>query len=119
MFAALRQGAQSGVFEPAEQQIVERVFQFADRRVSAIMTPRSHIVWLDINDNHLVWRHEISGSPYSRFPVCDGDLDHVLGVLRAKEFLAAPENFEIRSLLQPPITVPEQTPALKVLENFR
>jgi magnesium and cobalt exporter, CNNM family len=115
----LRQGAQTGVFEPAEQQIVERVFQFADRRVSAIMTPRSDIVWLDINDDRGAWRSEISGSPYSRFPVCDGDLDHVIGILHAKEFLTAPETIEIRSLLQPPITVPEQTPALKVLENFR
>jgi putative hemolysin len=68
----LRQGAQTGVFEPAEeQQIVERVFQFADRRVSGIMTPRSDIVWLDLNDNHAVWRREISGTPYSRPALVD------------------------------------------------
>jgi putative hemolysin len=47
----LRQGAQAGIFEPGEDQIVERVFQFADRRVSAILTPRGDIVWLDVKDS--------------------------------------------------------------------
>lgn len=48
----LRQGARAGVFEPMEQQIVERVFQFTDRRVTTIMTPRADVVWLDINDDN-------------------------------------------------------------------
>jgi len=48
----IRMGTRTGVFEPGEQQIVERVFRFADRRVSAIMTPRGNVAWLNVNDQH-------------------------------------------------------------------
>ena len=114
----IRMGAQTGVFEPGEQQIVERVFQFADRRVSAIMTPRGDIAWLDMNHQHADLRANIASSCHSRFPVCDGDLDHVIGIIEAREFLAESRS-DIRSLLKPPIVVPEMTPALKTLEQFR
>jgi putative hemolysin len=84
----IRMGTQTGVFEPGEQQIVERVFQFADRQVSAIMTPRGNIAWLDLNDQDSDLRANIVSSRHARFPVYDGDLDHVIGTLEAKEFLA-------------------------------
>lgn len=115
----LRQGTQAGVFEPAEQRIVERVFQFGDRRVSALMTARADINWLDINDDRAGWRAEISRSTHSRFPVCEGDLDRTIGILQAKDFLVAPEGSDVRSLLRAPVVVPEHMPALKVLESFR
>jgi putative hemolysin len=115
----IRMGTQTGVFEPGEQRIVERVFQFADRRVSAIMTPRGNIAWLDLNDQHSELRANIVGSRHSRLPVCDGDLDHVVGILEAREFLAECRTIDIRPLLKPPILVPETTPALKTLEQFR
>jgi putative hemolysin len=115
----LRQGAQAGIFEPGEYQIVERVFQFADRRVSAIMTPRGDVVWLDVKDSYSELRTKITASVKSRFPVCDGDLDSVIGILHAKDFLAAPENADIRSLSKHPVVVPQTMPALKVLEQFR
>lgn len=115
----LRQGAQAGIFEPGEYQIVERVFQFADRRVSAIMTPRGDIVRLDVKDSYSELRTKITASLKSRFPVCDGDLDSVIGILHAKDFLAAPENADVRSLSKHPVVVPQTMPALKVLEQFR
>jgi putative hemolysin len=115
----LHQGAQAGIFEPGEYQIVERVFQFADRRVSAMMTPRGDIVWLDVKDSYSELRTKITASLKSRFPVCDGDLDSVLGILHAKDFLAAPENADVRSLSKHPVVVPQTMPALKVLEQFR
>lgn len=59
----IRQGVKSGVFEHAEQQIVERVFRFADRRVGAIMTPRADITWLDISESYAALRSTITGSP--------------------------------------------------------
>lgn len=115
----LHQGAQAGIFEPGEYQIVERVFQFADRRVSAMMTPRGDIVWLDSKDSYSELRTKITASLKSRFPVCDGDLDNVIGILHAKDFLAAPENADVRSLSKHPVVVPQTMPALKVLEQFR
>jgi putative hemolysin len=115
----LHQGAQAGIFEPGEYQIVERVFQFADRRVSAMMTPRRDIVWLDVKDSYSELRSKITASLKSRFPVCDRDLDSVIGILHAKDFLAAPENADVRSLSKHPVVVPQTMPALKVLEQFR
>ncbi len=115
----LRQGAQAGIFEPGEHQIVERVFQFADRRVSAIMTPRTDIVWLDVEDGFSELRAKISSSQHSRFPVCEGDLDRVIGILHAKDFLAALENADVRGLVKHAVIVPQSMAALKVLEQFR
>lgn len=114
----IREGTKTGVFEHSEQQIVERVFRFGDRNVGAIMTPRADITWLDIRESNSALRLKITGTPYSRFPVGDGDLDHLLGILYAKDFLAA-QRGDIRNLLKQPLFVPERTPALKVLEQFR
>lgn len=115
----LRQGATAGIFEPGEYQIVERVFQFADQRVSAIMTPRADIVWLDVKNTHSELRTKVSDSLHSRFPVCDGDLDHVIGILHAKDLFTGSESADIRALLKDPVIVPQSMPALKVLEQFR
>ena len=115
----LRQGARAGIFEPGEYQIVERVFQFADQRVSAIMTPRAEIVWLDVKNTHSEIRTKVSDSLHSRFPVCDGDLDHVIGILHSKDLLTGSESSDIRTLLKDPVIVPKSLPALKVLEQFR
>jgi putative hemolysin len=116
--ALLRMGTTNGIFEQDEQQIVERVFRFADRKISAIMTHRADITWLDVNDPPSVLREEIKGSPYLRLPACDGDLDRTLGILSAKDYLAE-DNPDLRKLLKPPVFAPEAMPALKVLEQFR
>jgi putative hemolysin len=117
--ALIRMGTQSGVFDKDEQQIVERVFRFGDRRISAIMTHRAEVAWLDVNDPPAVLRGEIIRYPYLRFPVCDRDLDLTLGIVSAKDYLAAGERANIREMLQTPVFVPEGLPALKVLERFR
>lgn len=115
----IRMGARTGVFKKDEQQIVERVFRLSNRRVSAIMTHRADIVWLDINDPPDVLVKAIRQIRYLRVPVCDGDLDRTLGILSAKDFFAAVENTDIRTMLKPAVYVPEGMPALKVLEQFR
>ena len=115
----LRQGTQIGVFEPMEQQIVERVLQFGDRRVSMIMTPRSDVVWLDLREDYVNWRDKVVHSPHSRFPVCDGDMDHVLRIVEAKDFLVVNDKSRMRAVFKPTVMVPEQTAALNVVEQLR
>src|SRR5215471_3147861 len=115
----LRQGIQSGVFEPMEQQIVERVFQFSDRRVSTLMTPRTDVVWLDVNEDYSKWRHRVARSPHSGLLLCDGNIDCVLGIILAKDLLGAPEGMDVRTLLKQPVVIPPQTTALKVLEQLQ
>jgi putative hemolysin len=118
----VRQGAEAGMFEAAEQDMVERVFRLGDEHVSAIMTPRRDIVWLNLNDSHEINRQKLMNSRHTRFPVCHDDLDNVLGVLSVTDMLArclSNQPLDLTALLQQPLFVPESTGALKVLELFK
>jgi len=115
-------GAGAGVFEEAEKDMVERVFRLGDRRVVTFMTPRSKIVWLNANDKPEAIREKISGRSYSLFPVCEGDLDSVVGVVQAKDLLLCAdggEEFDLAGAVLPPLFVPESMRGLKVLERFK
>ncbi len=106
----LDQGTQAGVFEASEQDMVEGVFSLNDRRLSSLMTPRNEIIWLDIKDSPLEIRKKISGSSYSRLPVCSGSLDHILGLVKAKDILLIEydtENSQLTDILQPALYIPE------------
>ena len=118
----IAQGAQAGVILEAEQEMVEAVFKLADRRVGALMTPRRDITWLNLEDPPEKLYAQISESPYSRFPVCAGSLDNVVGVVKAKELLArcasgAP--LDLRAAMRRPLFVPDTRTALQVLEAFK
>ncbi len=118
----LEKGTRVGVFEEAEQDIVESVFRLGDRRVDAIMTPRTEVFWLDLDDPLDQIFQEVAGNPYSLFPVAQGDLDNAIGILRARDLLVARlENqvINLRDLLLQPIFVPESTPVFRVLEEVR
>jgi len=120
--ALIEQGTQAGMFEEAEQEMVERVFRLGDRRVSAVMTPRTEIVWLDREASALEIRRTITESAHSRFLVADGSLDNVLGVVHAKDLLAhilGEQVVNLEATLQQPLYVPESMRALKVLELFK
>jgi putative hemolysin len=116
------QGAQAGMIEEAERDIVESVFRLGDRRVDKLMTPRTAVIWLDINDPLDVIEQEIISSNHSRFPVCNDELDNVLGVVLGKDLLVRKlqnEPLDLRPLLQRPLIVPESLPALRLLERFK
>ncbi|MFM7426537.1 MAG: hemolysin family protein [Elainella sp.] len=118
----VRQGTEAGMFEEAEQDMVERVFRLGDQRVSALMTPRLEVRWLDLNDSTEVNRRKMSESRHSRFPVCQETLDNVLGVVHVSDILArslSGEPIDLAAMLRQPLFVPESTPALKVLELFK
>lgn len=115
----LDQGTQAGVFEEAEQDMVKGVFSLADQRVSALMTPRTEIVWLDMEDSPEEARAKIAATPHARFPVCEGDPDRVIGVLRARDWLLAGPDAPLRDFLQPPMYIPETAFASQALEMFK
>lgn len=118
----LEQGARSGVFHPAEREMAERIFALADDRVVALMTPRPEVTWIDIDDPSEESVRRMIESPFSRFPVGRGDLDDLIGIIRAKDYLAA-RSFNagatIESSLIEPFVLPETTHALQALERFR
>ena len=116
------QGRQSGLFEDVEQEIVERVFRLSDRTVNSLMTHRSEMVWLDVEDPISENINKILDSGHSNFVVCKGDVDNVIGVLRAKDLLrefAAGRSVSIPASLQMPPFVPEGMNALEVVERLK
>jgi putative hemolysin len=118
----VRQGTEAGMFEAAEQDMVERVFRLGDQQVSGIMTPRPDITWLDLNDSAEVNRRKMVESRHSRFPVCQETLDNVLGVVHVTDVLTrslSGEPIDLATLLRQPLFLPEGTHALKVLERFK
>jgi len=118
----IEEGTHIGTFEAAEQDMVERIFRLADRRVSVLMTPRPDIDWLDANDTPQEISRVIRESSFSRFPVCDGSLDNVLGMVHVKDLFQqciAGQLLDLKAVLQEPVYVPENTSTLKVLEIFK
>jgi putative hemolysin len=115
----VEQGRQSGVFEESEQDMIEGVLRLDERRVGGLMTPRTQIVWIDINDSAEIIREKVASSRHSRFPVCQESLEEILGIVRTKDLLVqtlACQQLDLRSILQPPLFVPESASALRVLE---
>lgn len=116
----LRQATEAGTIPPHEQEIVERVFKLGDRRVNAMMTPRVDIEWLDVSRPIAELRETARSSAHSRLPVCDGDIDKVIGIVSAKDLWAdVRSESDVRDILQPPLFVPDNTPAFGLLEQFR
>ena len=118
----VRQGTAAGVFEELEQDMVEAVFQLGDKSARALMTPRTQIVWLDVNDTVERIRAKLSDSGHSRFPVCTGSLDNVVGVVQAKDLLASvlsDKTVNPQASMQQPAFVPRGMPALQVLDHIK
>jgi putative hemolysin len=118
----LEQGTRAGVFLAAEQDIVENVFWLGDQRVSAVMTPRHRIVWLDANAPPERNLAIMGQDPQNRYVLCDGALDNVMGVVAMKDLW--PEVLDggvpdVKEHALAPLFVPASTRALTVLEQFR
>lgn len=118
----IEQGTEAGTFEEAEQDMLNRVFRLGDRRVSALMTPRPDIIWLDLDDSAQVNRQTMIENPHSQFPVCQGELDNVLGIIHVNDLLSrylTNQPLDLTTALRRPLYVPESTPGLKILELFK
>lgn len=116
------QGTEAGVFEEAEHDMVEGVFSLGDQRVYSLMTPRTDVVYLDINDSVEEIRQKIGESDYSRFPVRQGTLDTILGIVKARDLLVkslSGEEIRLKDTLKPAFFIPETMFASRALEVFK
>lgn len=116
------QGAQYGIFEKSEREMLDKIFILGDMRVGALMTPRTQIKWLDLEDNDQYNLRIIRSTNHLFFPVARGSLDEIVGVVYSNEILAnyipgVPLRLEEAALQ--PLYIPKNTPALKVLEKFK
>lgn len=120
--AILVEGAETGVLEMEERDIIERVLRLADKPVRAIMTPRTEIVWIDRTAPREDIVARLRTSPYSRFVVCDGAIDNVAGVVQAKEILDRVldgKEFSLAEALRQPLALPDSVTALEALERLK
>ncbi len=118
----LAEGVRSGVVLDAERTMSERVMRLGDRSVTSIMTHRTRVAGLDSEAPQEDIIERLAASTYSRFPVCDGDLDNVLGVIKAREYLAAcaeGADVTLKNFMRQPVFIPETARALDLLEAFR
>ena len=118
----MEQGAEAGVFEAHEHQLVSRVFRLDDLRATAVMTPRTDIVYLDLDEPHDTLLDRIAQTPHSRFPVTHGDLDNIEGVLEVKALLrdvVRGEQLRIEARLVKPLYIPETLSVTEVLASFK
>jgi putative hemolysin len=118
----IEQGIQAGVFEQYEHDIVERVLDLDTRRAKTVMTPRTKIVWLDIEAQPEESWQKMVDSGHSYFPVCQGSVDKVLGIISVKTVWASmltSKDIDIRASLQPAAYVPETVPLLRLLKQIK
>ena len=118
----LEEGRRAGILEAAEQDMMEAVFRFGDRRVEALMTPRPEIVALDLDDPPDVNWGKISSGGHTWYPVYRGSLDTIAGVVTVRDLVSqvmAGKKPDLVSVLREPIYIPEGRPALMVLDLLR
>lgn len=120
--AVLAQGRAAGVIEKEEHQLVKNVFRLDERPIVSLMTPRSEITFLDMNRPLEDSLDALIQSDHSRFPVCDGGVEKVVGVISSKRLLKRTLRGGVTDLkqdLQPAVFVPESLTGMKLLEQFR
>jgi len=118
----IEQGTQEGVFEPTEQEMVERVFRLGDRTVNALMTPRPDVIWLDLNDPPEEIQSKITSNSHTHYPVAEDQIDTIIGMVNSKDLLSqnlSCRPIDLRSVLQPALFIPESMSALDLLERFK
>lgn len=120
--ALLVEGSEAGVIEKSEHTMVRNVFRLDDRQIASLMVPRSELVYLDIDrplDENLAL---ITASAHARFPVCQGGLEEILGVLDVRQLLGTTLRGDTPNLiehLQDPVYVPESLTCMELLDQFR
>jgi putative hemolysin len=120
--AMLEEGSEAGVIEQQEHDMVRNVFRLDDRQIGSLMIPRADIVYLDVDRPLQESLDHVTDSEHSRFPVCRGGLNDVLGIINAKQLLRKTLKGGVTDLatqLQPAVFVPESLTGMDLLDHFR
>lgn len=117
--AIISEGTEAGTIEEEEKEIIERIFHLGDRNITSLMTHRSDILWFDINDNEDKIREKIIEEPHSVYPICNGDIDDIKGVVSIKDLYVADDLTLFKDLMQPALFVPDNNSAYQVMEKFK
>ncbi len=113
---------ETGVLEATEQQITERLFRLSDTWIGALMTPRDDIVWLDRGQGPEEWKTGLGKVEHTRYLVADGDVNQTAGYVKVQDLLAqllSGDDLRLDSHLRTPHSLPQFTPAFRLLELFQ
>lgn len=112
----------AGVIETDERKMISGVLRLGDRAVRGVMTPRTDVDWIDLDDTAFDIRECLIKTPHSRLPVADGSQDNMIGVVQARELLGAflaDQPLDIRAHVRPAPVIPDTLDALDALNVLR
>ncbi|HGU9771575.1 TPA: hemolysin family protein [Morganella morganii] len=124
IYAVVEAGAVAGVLRKQEHELIENVFELESRTVPSAMTSRESVVYFDKQENEESIKEKISTQPHSKFLVCDGGLDHVLGYVDSKDLLNRVLNGQSLNLhegvqIRPALMIPDTLSLSDTLESFK
>ncbi len=119
--AIIKEGTEGGEIQEIEHDIVERVFHIGDRKVNSLMTHRSSVVYLSLEDSITELKTKVLQELHSFYPVCKENLDDIEGIVLLKDLFSSFEkgNFDLKKITKDPVYFIEHTSAYKALENFK
>lgn len=119
--AIVKEGYDTGEVQEVEQDIVERVFNLGDRNLGSIMTHRSDLVWLELNDSKEEIINKVKENLYTIYPVAEDKLDNIIGVIYLKDLFLNMNNpdFSIKEIIRPAQFLPEKQSVYNALEQFK
>ena len=117
--AMITEGSEHGTIEEEEKEIIERVFHLGDRKITALMTHRTEIVWFDVEDTVQTIIDKSDDIVYSTYPVCDKTVDDIKGIIYIKELLKAKADTQLKDLAKTALFVPENNSPYQVLEKIK
>lgn len=117
--AMISEGSEYGSIEEDEKDIIERVFHLGDRNITSLMTHRTDIVWYNVNDTLTDIKNKFGDIIYSTFPVCEGTVDNIKGIVYVKDLLKSNPDRALADIMKPALFVPENNSAYQLLEKFK
>ena len=117
--AMISEGSEHGSIEEDEKDIIERVFHLGDRNITSLMTHRTDIVWYNVNDTLTDIKNKFGDIVYSTFPVCEGTVDNIKGIVYVKDLLKSNPDRALADIMKPALFVPENNSAYQLLEKFK
>ena len=115
----ISEGTEAGTIEEEEREIIERVFHLGDRNITSLMTHRSDIIWFDLEDNEEKIKEKITSEPHSVYPICDGEIDNIKGIVSIKDMYVTDDRTKFKEVMKPAMFVPENNTAYQLLEKFK
>src|SRR6185295_10320161 len=115
----ITEGTEAGTIDETEQVIINRVFHLGDRNITSLMTHRSDIIWFNLDDNEEKIKEKILREPHSVYPICDGEVDNIKGVVSIKDLYVTNDMTKFKEIMKPAMFVPENNTPYQLLEKFK